>query len=126
MAKILIVDDEKNLAEMLKDVIELETGHQVKVVLDGERAIEEAGVIHYDLILMDIKMSGINGVQAFLKIKEIDSQVRVIMMTGFSVEELIEDALREGAYACLHKPFDSERVVSLIEEALTQDDGKDS
>lgn len=118
MAKVLIVDDEKSLAEMLKDVIELEGGHQVKIVLDGEESIKEAGVTHYDLILMDIRLPGINGVEAFLKIKEIDPQVKVIMMTGLSVEGLIEEALKEGAYACLHKPFDSERVVSLIEEAL--------
>ena len=51
MAKVLIVDDEKSLAEMLKDVIELEGGHQVKMVLDGEKAIKEAGATHYDLNL---------------------------------------------------------------------------
>lgn len=117
MAKILIVDDEESLALMLKDVLELESGHKVKTVLDGETSIKEVKTTHYDLILMDVRLPGINGVEAFLKIKGIDPRVKVIMMTGFPAEELVEEALKKGAYACLHKPFDSERVVSLIEEA---------
>lgn len=119
MANILIVDDEKDLADTIGDFLEFE-GHKVKPVMDGYKAIEEVKVTHYDLVLMDIRLPGINGVETFLKIKEIDPKVRVIMMTGFAVENLVDEALRQGAYACVHKPFDMERLLRLIEGALKQ------
>jgi len=117
MAKILIVDDEKNQAEMLKDVLELE-GHQAKPVLDGYSAIEAVKSDGYDLILMDIRMPGINGIETFLEIKKIDPSVKVIMMTAFAVEDLIKEALRHGACACIHKPFRLEEIITLINEVL--------
>ncbi|MDI6786659.1 MAG: response regulator [bacterium] len=117
MTKILIVDDEKNLAEALGDILELE-GYQVKPVLDGYKAIEAVKNTHYDLVLMDIRLPGINGVDTFLKIKEINPLIKVIMMTGFFVEDMIEEALKQGAYACIHKPFDLEKVILLIKEIL--------
>jgi len=119
MSKILIVDDEKDMAEMIGGVLELK-GYQTKAVFNGYGAIEEVKQTHYDLILMDIKLPDINGVETFLKIKEIDFSVKVIMMTGFSVEDLITEALKQGAYACLHKPFDMEKAISKVEEVLRQ------
>lgn len=119
MANILIVDDEKDLAEVLGGILELE-GHSVKPVLDGYKAIEEIKSSHYDLVLMDIRLPGINGVETFIRIKEIDKRVKVIMMTGFSVEDLIEKAIKQGAYACIHKPFDPEKVLEIIGKILEQ------
>ena len=119
MAKILIVDDEKDLAYVLSDILELE-GHQTISVLDGYKAIEEIKIAHYDLILMDIRLPGINGVETFIQIKEIDPGVKVVMMTGFAVEDLIEKALNEGAYACIHKPFDLQRVIELIQKVIIE------
>ncbi|MEW6096769.1 MAG: response regulator [bacterium] len=119
MAKILIVDDEKDLANVLGTILELE-GYQVTTVLDGYKAIEHIKTTSYDLVLMDIRLPGINGVETFIKIKEIDPEVKVIMMTAFSVEDLIEKAIKQGAYACIHKPFEPEKVIALIEEAITQ------
>ena len=119
MAKILIVDDEKDLAYVLSDILKLE-GHQITSVLDGYKAIEEIKKAHYDLILMDIRLPGINGVETFIQIKEIDPEVKVVMMTGFSVEDLIEKALREGAYACIHKPFDLQKVIGLVQKVIIE------
>jgi len=67
---------------------------------------------------MDIKMPGINGVQTFREIKRIDPKATVIMMTGYSVENLLTEALEEGAYAVVHKPFDIDLIVALIEKLL--------
>lgn len=120
MAKVLIVDDEKDLAYVLNDILELE-GHKATSVLDGYKAIEEIRKTHYDLVLMDIRLPGINGVETFIQIKEIDPEVKVVMMTGFSVEDLIEKALKEGAYACIHKPFDLQKVIKLIQETIGED-----
>ncbi|MFH1898119.1 MAG: response regulator [Candidatus Desantisbacteria bacterium] len=69
---------------------------------------------------MDIRLPGINGVETFIQIKEIDSNIKVVMMTGFSVEDLMEQAIREGAYACIHKPFDVQKVIKLIEQIIDE------
>ena len=73
---------------------------------------------HFDAIFMDIKMPGINGVQTFREVKKIDPEAAVIMMTAYSVEDLVKEALEEGAYAIVYKPFDIDKVVTLIGELL--------
>lgn len=117
MAKILIVDDEKDLADTLGAVLELE-GYQVKPVLDGYKAIEEIKASSYDLVLIDIRLPGMNGVETFIKIKEIEPRVKAIVMTAFSVEDLIEEALKQGAHLCIHKPFEPEKVIGIINKIL--------
>lgn len=117
MAKILIVDDEQDLAEVIGYILKFKR-HEVQSVLNGYKAIKEIKTRHYDLVLMDIRMPGINGVETFLKMKEIDPSIKVIMMTGFSVEDLIEEAIRQGAYGCVHKPFDIEKLIALIDNVL--------
>ncbi len=119
MAKILVVDDERDLGYLLGAILRLK-GHEVIPVFDGYQAIEEVKTTHYDLIMMDIRLPGINGVEAFIQIKEIDPGVKVIMMTGFAVEGLIEESLQQGAYACIHKPFDLEKVIAVVEQVLKE------
>lgn len=119
MAKILIVDDEKDLACVLCSILKLE-GHETVSASDGYEAIEKIKKTHYDLVLMDIRLPGINGVETFIQIKEIDPSVKVVMMTGFSVEDLMEQALNEGAYACIHKPFDVQKVIGLIAKIIDE------
>ncbi|PJB28605.1 hypothetical protein CO110_09080 [Candidatus Desantisbacteria bacterium CG_4_9_14_3_um_filter_40_11] len=119
MAKILIVDDEKDLGSVLCSILKLE-GHETALALDGYEAIELIKKERYDLIFMDIRLPGINGVETFIRIKKIDPAIKVVMMTGFSVEDLMEQALREGAYACIHKPFDVQKVIKLIEQIISE------
>ncbi len=119
MAKILVVDDERDLGYLLGAILKLK-GHEVIPVFDGYQAIEEVKTTHYDLIMMDIRLPGINGVEAFIQIKEIDPKVKVVMMTGFAVEDLIEESIQQGAYACIHKPFDLEKVIGTIEQVLME------
>ncbi len=103
MASILIVDDLRNMRLTLGGVLEDEQ-HNVVIVEDGYQAIEAVRVNNFDAVFMDIKMPGINGVETFREVKKLDSGIAVIMMTGYSVEDLIEAAIEEGAYTCLHKP----------------------
>lgn len=117
MAKILIVDDEKDLARLLQMILHLK-GYEVEIATTGYEAIEKVKQTQFDLSLLDIRLPDINGVDVFLKIKEIAPQIRVIMMTGFAVEELIEQAINNGAYACIHKPFDIDKIFELIEKTL--------
>lgn len=117
MVKILIVDDEKDLAKILQMILHLK-GYEVEITTTGYEAIEKVKQTQFDLCLLDIRLPDINGVEVFLKIKEITPQIRVIIMTGFAVEELIEQAINKGAYACIHKPFDIDKVFELIEGTL--------
>ncbi len=117
MASILIVDDLKNMRLTLGGVLEDEQ-HNVVIVEDGYQAIEAVRNTHFDAVFMDIKMPGINGVQTFREIKKIDPKTMVIMMTAYSVEDLVREALEEGAYAVVYKPFDITRITAIIGELL--------
>jgi len=114
---ILIVDDLRSIRLTLGGILEDE-GHNVVTVEDGYQAIKAVRKTPFDVIFMDIKMPGINGVQTFREIKKIDPKAAVIMMTAYSVEELVKEALEEGAYAIVYKPFDIDRIVAIIEEVL--------
>ena len=114
---ILVVDDLKSIRLTLGRILEDE-GYKVVLAENGYQAIEAAKQSPFDLIFMDIKMPGINGVQAFREIKKISPRAAVIMMTAYSVEELVKEAIDEGAYAVVYKPFDIEKIVSIIESAL--------
>lgn len=114
---ILVVDDLRSSRLTLGGILEDE-GHNVVLAENGYQAIEAARQVPFDLIFMDIKMPGINGVQTFREVKKLNPRAAVIMMTAYSVEDLVREALEEGAYAVVYKPFDMEHIVSIIESAL--------
>ena len=116
---ILVVDDLRSMRLTLGSILEDE-GHYVVTVEDGFQALAAVKKTHFDVIFMDIKMPGINGVQTFREIKRIDPKAAVIMMTAYSVEDLVKEALEEGAYAVVYKPFDIEKIVALIKEMLEE------
>jgi len=110
---ILIVDDEPGMAATLQDILQT-FGHDVEIANDGLKAIERVKAKPYDIVLMDIRMPGINGVEAFKEVKKIRPGAAVMMMTAYSLEELVSEALKEGAYGVLYKPFDVRRVLEFI------------
>ena len=116
-SNILVVDDLRSIRLTLGGILEDE-GHNVVTVEDGYQAIEAVKKTHFDAIFMDIKMPGINGVQTFREVKKIDPKAAVIMMTAYSVEDLVKEALEEGAYTIVYKPFDIDNIIVLIEELL--------
>lgn len=113
--RVLVVDDEPNMRKTLADILQDE-GHQVSTASSGEEAVELCSKERYDVVLMDVRMPGMNGVEAFRKIRLHQDNVRVIMMSAYSVDELKEVALDEGAIAFLPKPLDIERIIKLIGE----------
>ena len=115
--KVLVVDDQRSMRLTLAAILE-DQGYDVTEVEDGYRAIEALGQVPFDLVFMDIKMPGINGVQTFREIKKISPKSVVVMMTGFAVEDLVKEALDEGAFSVIYKPFDLEGVISLVESVL--------
>lgn len=110
----LVVDDNKELCQNVKEVLD-SAGYQSACVYDGFKAIEHVKRSPPDIILMDVKLPGMNGVEVFKKIKEIMPRANVIMITGFSVDELLEEAIREGALGYMNKPLDFDRLFALIE-----------
>jgi len=114
---ILIVDDQVGMLETITDILQ-DKGYNAETAEDGYTAIDKVKRQPFDVIFMDIKMPGINGVQTFREIKKINPKTAVIMMTAYSVENLVKEAIEEGAYAVIYKPFEIERVVETIERVL--------
>lgn len=114
---ILVVDDQIGMLETFTDILE-DRDYNVATADDGFTAIKKVKEQSFDLIFMDIKMPGLNGVQTFRELKKIDPKITVIMMTAYSVEDLIEEAVEEGAYAVIYKPFNMDRVIQTIERVL--------
>ena len=115
---VLVVDDLRSIRLTLGGILEDE-GYNVVLAENGYQAIESAKQTPFDLVFMDIKMPGINGVQTFREIKKVNPQAVVIMMTAYSVEDLVSEALKEGAYTVVYKPFDIDELVKTIESALS-------
>jgi DNA-binding NtrC family response regulator len=114
MIKVLVVDDQRSIRLTLSAILESH-GCDVTEVEDGYRAIDAAAEVSFDLVLMDIKMPGINGVQTFREIKKTSPGTLVVMMTGYAVQDLVDTALEEGALSVIYKPFEMEAVFKLVD-----------
>lgn len=112
---ILIVDDHTNMQTTLKDILEDE-GYQVMTAQTGQEAIDFCQKQKFDVILMDVRMPDLNGVEAYRRIRNFIGEARVIMMSAYSVEELKREALQEGVIAFLQKPLHVETLLALIEQ----------
>lgn len=115
MTRVLIVDDDRDHAESLADVLDMR-GHEAELAYSGEEAIERFRATDFDFVLLDVRLPGINGVDAFLEMKKIRPAAQVMMMTGYSVEQLVAQAIEGGALGVLYKPFAAMQVL----EVLTQ------
>lgn len=113
---ILIVDDDPGMTETMTDILG-DMGYTVDVAGDGYRAIDMIKEKAYDVALMDIKMPGINGVETFKEVKRLSPATKVMMMTAYSLEELVKEALKEGAYGIIYKPLNIDKVIEFIEKA---------
>jgi two-component system response regulator HydG len=112
--RILVVDDNRDNADSLAELFAME-GHDAQAAYSGEEAIEAYQHADFDLAFMDVMMPGKNGVESFLEIKRLKPGVRVYMMTGYSVQQLLEQAMDNGALGVLSKPVDLGKVLAAIE-----------
>ena len=115
--KIMVVDDEPRMLSTITVILE-DAGYDVYGVADGYKAVELASQGTFALVFMDISLPGIDGVETFRQIKSVSPGTPVIMMTGYSVEDLITQALEEGAYTVLYKPFDINRLLVTVNDVL--------
>ena len=116
-AKILIVDDEKIMRESLAGWL-LRDGHDVETARSGEEALEKLNATRYNILLLDIKMEGISGLDVLKHVNESDPDVAVVMITAYGSISTAIDAMKNGAADYLLKPFDPNELGVLIEKIL--------
>ena len=116
--KVMVVDDNEEFGKSVADNLALE-GYEVLTALDGFKALDLVKQNDFSLVLMDVKMPVMDGVKTFKKIKQIAPKLPVIMVTAFAVEELIREALHEGAFGALNKPLNFDELFDIIKEATT-------
>ncbi|MBS3742181.1 MAG: response regulator [Candidatus Cloacimonetes bacterium] len=114
--KLLIVDDSDDYRENIKEILEIKN-YNVVTAPDGETAIGKVKNEDIDLVLMDVKMPVMSGLEAYKKIKKLKPQLPVIMISAFAVEDLIKKSLKRGAYGYISKPIDFEKLFNMINNA---------
>ncbi|MFN5227031.1 MAG: sigma-54-dependent transcriptional regulator [Bacteroidota bacterium] len=117
MAVILIIDDEKSIRNVLKDILQHE-GYQVEEAPDGEQGIKLFSSKSFDLVLCDIKMPKLDGMDVLQQIMELNPEVPVIMISGHGTIETAVEAVKKGAFDFISKPPDLNRLLITIRNAL--------
>jgi two-component system, NtrC family, response regulator HydG len=116
---ILVVDDDRDICITMKEILEYD-GYMVTLAFDGYEALEAAKNDSFDVVLMDIRMPGIDGVETFKRLKAFSS-IPVILISAYAIEDLIKDALNEGVFAIIEKPVKFDLLLEIIEK--TKQDG---
>jgi DNA-binding NtrC family response regulator len=118
-ASILIVDDDKNICEILSLLVKKE-GLKTLVAHEGDTALKIIRSQTPDIVLLDIKMPGMNGVEVLKRVKELDENLPVVMITAYANIQGAVDAIRLGAHDYLAKPFDDHEVIRVVHRALAE------
>ncbi|HEC98984.1 MAG TPA: sigma-54-dependent Fis family transcriptional regulator [Proteobacteria bacterium] len=116
---ILIVDDDVQMTIMLRKVLKKE-GYEVETALDGQDALANSAGGDIDLVITDIRMPGMDGLEFLKRIKENHQDVPVILMTAFGSIEAAVESMKKGAYHYIAKPFKTEQFLSVVEAALRE------
>ncbi len=117
MEKILLIDDDKGLLHFLSRFF-LRKGFEVTTLADARQALEALSRENFDLVMLDYKRPGLNGLAALDEIKKIDAKTPVILMTAYGTTDLTIEAMKRGAYDYLVKPFDQMDLTRIVGEAL--------
>ncbi len=116
-ARVLVVEDDQVMCSLLGKVLHRE-GHEVQVAADGRTAIDLLGKSRYDVVLADFKIPGANGLEVLQATKQASPATEVIVMTAFGSVQTAVEAMKQGAYDYISKPFSMEEVQVLVEKAL--------
>ena len=114
---ILVVDDERSMREFL-DILLTKEGYQVAVAASGREACQVVEQNKYDVIITDIKMQDVNGIEVLKKAKAVSPESIVIMISAFATAETAVEAMREGAYDYIPKPFKVRDFKKIVRDAL--------
>ena len=116
-SRILVVDDEKSMREFLEIMLARENYHVVSA-RDGEEAIRILENDRFDLVITDIRMKGVDGLGVLRKVKSVSPQTVVVLISAFATAETAVEAMKEGAYDYIPKPFKVNDFNRIIAEAL--------
>ena len=118
MGRILAVDDEPDMLTLIKMIIEGYSKHQVTTTNTPMEVVELLSKEQFDLIITDLKMPGMDGMELLDLAKKYDKDVLVLMVTAFGSLESAEEALRKGAFDYISKPFRKEQLLLAIDKAM--------
>src|SRR5271170_3870612 len=117
--RILIIDDEAGIRESLETLLALE-GYAVDTANDGEAGLNSLGQRSYDLVLLDLALPGLNGIEILAQIRERYTDLPVIMITAFGTVNNVVDAIRAGAQNFVQKPWDNEKLLADIRASIAR------
>ena len=117
MARILIIDDEKAICNTLKEILVYEK-YEVEIANDGAEGIRKVESGNFDLVLSDIKMPKMDGIEVLLRLQELNPDLPVVMISGHGTIDTAVDALKKGAYDYISKPPDLNRLLVTVRNAL--------
>lgn len=115
---ILIVDDEKDMLALLSRIIDEETEHNVTTESSPEKALTLFEKDEFDLVILDMKMPGMSGLELLKKMKAVRPDVSVVIITAYATIDTAVEAIREGAFDYITKPFQRERIVLTVEKVI--------
>lgn len=121
MKNILIIDDDKEIRSVLSSIL-MSEGYEVITAGTGKEALKKIGTHSPDLVLLDIKLPGMNGMKVLEEIKQRDKKLIVIMLTGYGDIKDAVQAIKMGAFNYITKPFENEEILVNINEALQSSD----
>ncbi|MBR3287713.1 MAG: sigma-54-dependent Fis family transcriptional regulator [Bacteroidales bacterium] len=117
MSKILVIDDERSIRNTLKEVLEYED-HEVAVAVDGMDGLAQFAAGKFDLVLCDIKMPGMDGVEVLEKIMEQQPDTAVVMISGHGTVDNAVESIKKGAFDFIQKPLDLNRLLITVKNAM--------
>lgn len=115
--KVLIVDDQYGIRILLKEVLQKE-GYETFLAANGMQAVEIVSEQKPDLVLLDMKIPGMDGIEILRKMKEVDPEIRVLIMTAYGELDMLKEATNLGALTHFSKPFDINKVRNLVKEYI--------
>lgn len=119
----MVVEDAPFIREMIRDILESHEHQIVAEAANGQEALEKYQATKPEIVLMDILMPGMDGLSAINKIREVDPQARIIVVSALVKETLKKEALRAGALDFVAKPFQVERLLEAVNAAMASKAG---
>lgn len=116
--KILAVDDEPDMLKLLTMIIRDKTSYEIVTTNNPVEAVELAKKTAFDLVIADLKMPGLDGVNFIKAVREFDKEVPIIILTAYGTIESATEAMQNGAFDFLTKPFRKEQILFTIEKAI--------
>jgi len=117
MSRILVIDDERSIRNTLKEILEFEK-YQVELAEDGFKALELIKTNDFDVILCDIKMPGMDGIEVLQKIEELHQDTPVVMISGHGNIDTAVESIKKGAFDFIEKPLDLNRLLITLRNAM--------